>query len=516
MLNPAQPTCGRHYGGSALDARVQGFGVPNAIGREKSLSAPVSPDWDSYPTTDTWLADRHLGAASARPSYRIEGWLAETGTSVWFGAGSTGKTQLMLWMAAMVASRREDRREHVWLGGRINGTGHVLVLTAEDTRDQIISRLKDVVEHALGQDREASRRTCRRIHIMPFLSMSEDEFKHRNPSLFEQTPKDRHWEASAVMEEVRRYVRDWNQAQDDPEDRIVGVVMDSATSMSGFDSLDAQATTNFFFYLGRLCERLRIFWAIIGHTPKTTTLTRKTYRATAPSRLRGVAMWTTAPRLTVEVRLSQAWREGRKTTQEGQEHLDWLPGSWKPDNLLIVYVAKANLKHASKAERILARQRHGAFVDVTDMPEEALTDGSLAGWEEDPDVGAAAEPHINAPARASVRATSPHSASKRRAAGRPKGDPAAFAPGTALVMELIHELQSEANCDGGLSANRIFGIARARRASDPRAALVGTAHSATRLGAINWHLDQLETNGLIERRGGRYYALEEDRADHSG
>lgn len=499
-----------------MDARMQGFEVPKVNGREKDLSTPVSPDWDSCPGTDRWLADQHLGAANARPPYRIEGWLAETGTSVWFGAGSTGKTQLMLWMAAMIASHREDRREHVWLGGRINGTGHVLVLTAEDTRDQIISRLKDVVEHALGQDGEAGRRTCKRIHIMPFLSMSEDEFKHRNPSLFEQMPKDRHWEASAVMEEVRRYVREWNASQDDPEERIVGVVMDSATSMSGFDSLDAQATTNFFFYLGRLCERLRIFWAIIGHTPKTTTLTRKTYRATAPSRLRGVAMWTTAPRLTVEVRLSQAWREGRKTTQEGQDHLDWLPGSWKPDNLLVVYVAKANLKHASKAERFLARQRHGAFVDVTDMPEEALTDGSLAGWEQDPDVDGGTPPQVPAAARTSLRMPARDRESKQRVAGRPKGDPVDFAPGTALVLELIRELWREATGDGRLSANRLFGIAKARRASDPRAKLVGTAHSAGRLGAINWHLDQLETGGLIERRGRHYHVLPENLPDRAG
>jgi hypothetical protein len=244
------------------DARWSSRG--NAGGREDAKFRRAGIGREGECRTGKWLADRHLGSANARVPYRIEGWLAETGTSVWFGAGSTGKTQLMLWMAAMIASQREDRLEHVWLGGRINGTGHVLVLTAEDTREQIVGRLRDVIEHSLGQDGEAALRTCRRIHVMPFLSMTEDEFRHLSPSLFEQSPKERCWEASAVMEEVRRYVRDWNGSHDDPEERIVGVVMDSATSMAGFDSMDAQATTNFFFYLGRLCERLRIFWAIIG------------------------------------------------------------------------------------------------------------------------------------------------------------------------------------------------------------------------------------------------------------
>ncbi|WP_198356288.1 AAA family ATPase [Sphingomonas sp. TX0522] len=492
-----------------MDARLHDFDLAGSGAKGIDASRPVSEKWDSLPGTEKWLADRHLAAADARVPYRIEGWLAETGTSVWFGAGSTGKTQLMLWMAAIIASRREDRREHVWLGGRVNGTGHVLVLTAEDTREQIVGRLRDVVEHSLGQGREAALRTCKRIHVMPFLSMSEDEFSHLSPSLFEQPPKERHWEASAVMEEVRRYVREWNGAHDDPEERIVGVVMDSATSMAGFDSLDAQATTNFFFYLGRLCERLRIFWAIIGHTPKTTTFTRRNYRATAPSRLRGVAMWTTAPRLTVEVRLSQAWREGRKVTQERQELLDWLPGSWRPDNLLVVYVAKANLKHASKSERFLARQRHGAFVDVTDMPDEALTNGSLAGWEEGEGSGAAPDRQpaaSGAPARprGAAAGTAP------RAAGRPAIDPSTLAPGTALVLEVIRRVQASA-ADGRLSASGLHAIVRDRHADDPRAALVGTAHSGgtrdARPGAINWHLAQLERQGLLQKRGRYFHVL---------
>lgn len=497
-----------------MDARPRfegepyGFNAPGISNGSSALSEPVSPDWDSQPHTDRWLADRQFADGDPKDDYLIQGWLARTGTSVWFGAGSTGKTQLMLWMVAMLASLPEDRPEQIWLGSRIHDTGHVLVLTAEDTREQIVGRLRDVVKHALRQDDAARLRTCGRIHIMPFLSMGETEFRHPNPSLFHQPPKEREWETSPVMLEVRRYIRDWNLAHDDPRERIIGVVMDSATSMSGFDSLDAQATTNFFFYLGRLCEAHGIFWAIIGHTPKTTTMTSKTYRATAPSRLRGVAMWTTAPRLTVEVRLSQSWREGRKYRQERQEYLDWLPGEWHPENLIVVYVAKANLKHAYRDERYLARQRHGAFVDVTNMPEDALADGSLDGWE--PAGGPEPAP-TGEKSTHSARGASPSRTSRgsfRR--GRPPLDPSTYSPGTALVRELLISAIGVGR-DGRVSANALMTMISTMSPADPRGSLVRSASGGgklpARVGAINWHLDRLAEDGMLERRGRRFHLL---------
>ncbi len=323
----------------------------DAVG-DDARSGPSSPKWDSEPAARKWLADGHLDGADGKVEWRVQGWLAETGTSVWYGAGSTGKTQLMLWMAAMIASRPEDRHEQIWLGARIKGTGHVLILTAEDTREQIMMRLRDVVTHSMRQDGPARQRTCSRLHIMPFLSMSEREFRHPNPSLLQQD-KERVWGPSDVMLEIERYVREWNRLHPDEEERIVGVVMDSATSMAGFDSLDAQATTNFFFYLGRLCERLRIFWAVIGHTPKVTSIPRLTARETATSRLRGVAMWTTAPRLTVEVRLIQEWRKGVRVDPEAPALRAWLGGHVRKENILVVYVAR--LRALGDLNRMLAR-----------------------------------------------------------------------------------------------------------------------------------------------------------------
>lgn len=484
-----------------------------ACAEDSEPAGPANALWDSAPEMGKWMADAHLAGADAKVEYRIEGWLAERGTSVWFGAGSTGKTQLMLWMAAMVASRPEDRPEQIWLGGRIHGTGHVLVLTAEDTREQIMGRLKDVVTYSMGQDGAARSRTCSRLHVMPFLSMSEKEFKLPNPSLL-ALDKERVWGPSEVMLEIRRYISEWNRLHPDEEDRIVGVVMDSATSMSGFDSLDAQATTNFFFYLGRLCERLRIFWVVIGHTPKTTTIPRRSVRETAASRLRGVAMWTTAPRLTVEVRLAQEWHERGRVHVEAPALRNWLGDRVDRRNLLVVYVAKANLKGAWKDERYLARLPRGAFIDVTDQPDEAL----LSGLFED---GAQAQPvlhHGGSAAQSLSSQAAPRTTprARRRSAGRPRGTPADFAPGTDYVEALIGETHEDCPTGTRVSANRLQGVVVARRATEPRAALVTSAHGggkvAARLGSINWHLDQLVGRGLLSKRG-RHYLISGARPD---
>lgn len=493
------------------EAHGQDGAVPHPAAAEEQQAqlVPSSERWNSRPDTAMWLAEHHVASANSIVRYRIQGWLAECGTSVWFGAGSTGKTQLMLWMAAMIASRPEDRPEQTWLGGRIHGTGHVLILTAEDTREQIVGRLKDVITYSIGQDAETRLRTCGRIHIMPFLSMPEREFDHPNPSLFQQT-KERGWETTDVLKEVRRYISEWNRTHEVEEDRIIGVVMDSATSMSGFDSLDAQATTNFFFYLGRLCERLQLFWAIIGHTPKTTIVARHTYRATAASRLRGVAMWTTAPRLTVEVRLVQDWRERNKSVPEAAHIRDWLGDRVKREDLLAVYVAKANLKGASKGERYLARMHRGAFVDVTDRPDEVLWSGVLDRPGDDAaGVGVADMPADAGDASSGFGRGSSLVAGRPPRAGRPKADPATFAEGTALVLEVLNRTYPEPAPDQRVSANRLMTLIASGRGTEPRAALVTTAsgggRSPARVGAINWHLDRLEAIGILRKLGRHYH-----------
>ncbi len=457
----------------------------------RTTSAPPRR-WDSQPETDKWLASHHFENATPSIPFRIDGWLAERGTAVWFGAGSTGKTQLLLWMAAMIASQPEHRQP-TWLGGTINGTGHVLILTAEDTRSQIVGRLRDIVQNTMHQDAATAASTCRRLHVMPFLSMTEEEFDHPNASLL-RFGEDRIWRPSGVMEEVRRYITGWNDRHDKPEDRIVGVVMDSATSMAGFDGMEGEATTNFFFYLGRLCEALGIFFTIIGHVPKAAFVPRKDPWGSAAARLRGVAMWTTAPRMAVEVRLIQEWREKRHTHYEQKGLRDLFPDLDRKD-FVVVYAAKANLLGVCHEPRYLIRDQQGAFQEVT-PPDIPYPNGAEVVEPQRP------AQHVK---RAPRVGSTPVDKSKPRERD--------YTPGTDLVMHVITIAYPDLTEGRPVIANHVMKTLKAMHAEQPLPArmLVTTASSGgknkARDGSIGWHFQKLEERGVLVKRNSRHFFL---------
>ena len=80
----------------------------------------------------------------------------------------------------------------------------------------------------------------------------------------------------------------------------------------------------------------------------------------AASRLRGVAMWTTAPRMAVEVRLLQEWREKGRIYYEEEELRDLFPDIERKD-FLVIYAAKANLLGVCREPRYLIRDAQGHF-----------------------------------------------------------------------------------------------------------------------------------------------------------
>lgn len=459
--------------------------------------------WHSRPDTDRWLASKQFDAATPRLPFRIEGWLAERGTSMWFGAGSTGKTQLLLWMAASIASRPEHRPA-TWLGGRINGTGNVLVLTAEDAGPQIVGRIRDIVMHTMGQSREVALDTCSRIHVMPFMSMTESEFAHPNASLMHMD-EDRVWRPSEVMQEIREYIEIWNARHVQTEDQIIGVILDSATSMAGFDGLDAEATTNFFFYLGRLCEALGIFFTIIGHVPKAAFVPQRDPWGTAASRLRGVAMWTTAPRMAVEVRLIQEWRERGKTIPENKPLRDSLPGVGRND-ILVVYAAKANLPGVCTEPQYLVRSNNGAFEHVTGPATPPAND--VVG---EPDC----EPHAShqgTPATGASSARKTRSPSGRAPLGRTKRDPSEYEAGTKLVIRALGMAYPDLQTGDNIVVDRVHGFLKGlpdEPAYQARNLVFGAGGTASdpRPGGINWHFSMMTALGIVEKRGRFYYFL---------
>jgi len=420
---------------------------------------------------------------------------------MWFGAGSTGKTQLLLWMAASIASRPEHR-EPEWLGGRINGTGNVLVLTAEDAGPQIVGRIRDIVLHTMKQSREVALDTCSRIHVMPFMSMTENEFAHPNASLM-HVDEDRVWRPSEVMQEIREYIEVWNARHAEPEDRIVGVILDSATSMAGFDGMDAEATTNFFFYLGRLCEALGIFFTIIGHVPKAAFVPQRDPWGTAASRLRGVAMWTTAPRMAVEVRLIQEWRERGKTIKENKPLRDALPGVRRGD-IVVVYAAKANLPGVCTEPQYLVRSSDGAFVPAptpTASPADDLDD------EADGDTQVSRQ-DASAPKRTFERKVK--GSSGRAPLGRSKRDPSEYQAGTDLVIRTLGMAYPNLQAGDNVVVDYVHGFLKTLpddAAYQARNLVFGAGGPASnpRPGGINWHFQAMTTRGIVEKRGRLYY-----------
>lgn len=312
----------------------------------------------------TWIAKAldgkfraGLAATTDDPKdFAIAGLLPKTGASMWFGPGSTGKTQMLLWMAAHLASREGVGPTH-WLGAKIHKRGHVLVLTAEDLQEHIFLRLRDIARALKAEYPDVDcADLCNRIHVLQFLSLTQDEFKGTNPSLF--TGGRNRWRRSATLKGVEEFIDGWNASVVDEEDRIIGVIMDSAVSMSGFELANSEATTEFLFRVNRNSHRQKVFWTIVGHSPKGAGIKDDDPMDGAVDRLRGSAMWSTTPRTVVELRLAGE-------TENVADIQRVYPDLGRRD-IVIANVVKANSKNADFRPRVLRRLSEGAFEDLTE------------------------------------------------------------------------------------------------------------------------------------------------------
>jgi AAA domain len=314
--------------------------------------------------SETWVGDAVAGTLRAveaattndRPDFAIHGLLPRTGASMWFGPGSTGKTQLLLWMAAHLAARAGTGPTH-WLNAEICRRGHIVVLSAEDLREHLYLRINGIVKALKAQYPDLDvEEVCGRIHVFPFLSFSEEEFAGSNPSLFRG--RRNNWRPSPTMRGVEEFIDAWNGSAP-VGDKIVGVIMDSAVSMAGFELSDSEATTDFLFRVNRVSHRQGVFWAIVGHTPKSAAIKDNDPLDGAVERLRGSAMWSTTPRTVVELRIAG------ETERLGEVQRAY-PELGRRD-IVIAAVVKANSKHADFKPRVLRRLEEGAFEDLTEL-----------------------------------------------------------------------------------------------------------------------------------------------------
>lgn len=440
---------------------------------------PAVPDepWSSAFLRHHWSAARAFEgdrSDSEAIEYAVDRLLAKTGTAVWFGNGSIGKTQLLLWMASAIAAHRD--LVPTWLDKEIKCRGHILILSAEDTQDHLHARIRAVIEDVLGLTGQDALEAAQRLHVMPFLSMTEKEFDHPNAGLFSN--EGGVWSPNKKMTEIRALIEAWN-AKASTDDRIVGVIMDSATSMAGFEAMAADAVTNFFFYLNRLCETLRLFWVVIGHTPKVQKINPRDPDADSAARLKGPAIWTTAPRTTVEVRA--ALGPGKRGYRYESQDVIEAGLATRPEDVVIVRVAKSNFHDVDRAKRILVRKEGGIFEDVThQLPQ--------------PDESGTSAPAALPPTRPSKL---PHSDES-------------LAIGTQAVWELILGTSADRS-EQAVSSNqlskclddwkeRIPGLAKVVKAGTKRG-------GGPRVGAVNWHLERLFEAGRLTKDGSRFVVV---------
>ncbi|OWQ98360.1 AAA family ATPase [Sphingopyxis witflariensis] len=316
---------------------------------------------------ENWTIRARRGEYSARDAaktldpmkWAVHRLLPATGASVLFGTGSTGKTQLLLWLAAHIAARGEKKPKK-WLGADVAVTGKVLVLSAEDLREHLFKRIGDIarrMSEQFGWADEEVEDVCARIHVMPFLSMGVTEFTELNPSLFRRGAGG-DWEPSESLRSIERFLEDANNeadANERPEDRFVGVILDSAVSMAGFEMSQSEAATNFLFHLNRMSRRQGMFWAVIGHTPKDAG---KKADDPAVERLRGSAMWSTTPRAVIELRCA--------TSSDNVDDVRVRYPNLDTRDILLLSTAKANSEDADLDPRALVREKDsGAFIDIT-------------------------------------------------------------------------------------------------------------------------------------------------------
>lgn len=312
-------------------------------------------------------------AAARNPdsvSWAIDGLLPATGATVLFGTGSTGKTQLLLWLAAHIAARGKHSPQ-MWLGAEVKVTGQMLVLSAEDLREHLFKRIGDIawwMAESTGWSKSDVEDVCSRIHVMPFLSMTTSEFDGQNPSLFKRGANG-DWVPTKTLSAIEAFLEEWNnkaEAEGRPEDRFVGVILDSAVSMAGFEMSQSEATTNFLFHLNRMSRRQNMFWTIIGHTPKEVG---RRVVETGVERLRGSAMWSTTPRTVIELRTAGSGDDVEAILRENPD--------LETRDVLFLSTVKANSVGADLRTRILTRvPTGGAFHDVTEQFDEAANCGT--------------------------------------------------------------------------------------------------------------------------------------------
>jgi hypothetical protein len=315
-------------------------------GAEESDDAPPPPA--VIPDTNRllgWSAARWTMGEKPTRKWIVLGLVAVRKSHLLVAEGGAGKTFAALELAMKVAAPRYGDK---WLGQPIDqaNCGTVVVLTAEDDRDEIHIRMADM-------DPDGSRRRTAgdRLIVIPLLEAGGAmRLVMRNKDTGEAVATPSYETALAWMKEI-------------PDLRLV--VFDTLASTMHGEENSAMVAQEWAYAAQRICSDCGAAYMALHHMRKSDRNRRKD----APPRtlddirddIRGSNALIGALRMALVIWQPDDWAEQ-------QEAMGWKPQRHK---LWSFGVAKANNPEAMRGVRTLVRNHYGALVDAAAEVEKA-------------------------------------------------------------------------------------------------------------------------------------------------
>ena len=308
-----------------------------------------------------------LAWSEKRPvAYDILGLRSQTGFDFDFGAGGIGKTGGKV--SQCMALVGDDGKSQDWMGLPLgNRRGVVVYYTAEDELTVLNSIITDVLVHDYDYltPLEQAHRFSRILPICP-VSMTREEFPENRLSLFRFDRALGDWRPTSVFDSLFHTIDCWN-ASHGRDDQVIGLVIDSWTTVAGGTADDPHLSSVAPVELNRCAIERGIWINAIGHTQKDPKIDRFDPDANAEQRFRGSA------NLNTSVRQTNEWREGLGPAFDGKgKEEDWYEtkqlvdlGLASPSDTVVgLAVAKGNALDKFKGKLWMKRLPRGGYVNL--------------------------------------------------------------------------------------------------------------------------------------------------------
>jgi hypothetical protein len=425
-----------------------------AAAREATKDVFVKPFRPAIPATLDALLQVNSGIERTL-GWVIEGWLIDD-LVPHFGRAKIGKSTGTAGQIACIASidTVTGKRAHHWCGHRVNRHGIVLYYSGEETKDEIAARMERTFRKMgyRGADLDAVMR--RVVPICP-KSWSPEQYAGLNPFICAKMPvagvgiRHEQYQSTATLEWIYDLVDNHNadvDARDGADDeKIIGVVFDSMTSVAGFSSTDEEGIPNLLFDLGRSAQRRRLFVILVAHSPQSAKVDPLDPDRNAIDRLKGNGAWSAICRLMVEWRLpgdrtkADGWFEAKTLVDKDIISIN--------DEVVVCVVADGNVGF-SKQKMWFKRDGEGGHTDLSRFMTEEPRGFNAEKWKARKDtaeaqgVAAAAAGLIDvdrAPAVEAVLAMINEAMTANEAVARENGEKLAKVPNGTQIMKIHKE-----------------------------------------------------------------------------